>query len=83
MLKPLPSFSKIRENLAKNLNKMEPRKIERIQPTMALGYTIEHGIKIWENLKPEQSTGHDEISNEILKFCSPIEKNSTTYSTNV
>ena len=32
-------FSQIGGKLAKNLNKMEPRKIERIQPTMVLAYT--------------------------------------------
>ena len=73
-------FSKIGEKLAKNINKMEPRKIEQIQPTMVLAYTNEHEIKdILENLKPKHSTGHDEISNEILKCCSPIiEKYLTT-----
>ena len=59
---------------------MEPPKIERIQPTMVLAYTNEHEIKeILENPKLKQSTGHDEISNEILERCSPIiEKFSTT-----
>ena len=66
-------FGKSGVKLAKNLNKMEPRKIERIQPTMVLSYTNEHEMRnILKNLKAKQSTGHDEISNEILKCCSPI-----------
>ena len=66
-------FSNIGEKLAKNRNKMEPRKIERIQPIMVLAYTTDHEIKeLSENVKRKQSTGHDEISNEILKCCSPI-----------
>ena len=73
-------FSKIGEKLAKNLDKTEPRKFERLQSTMVLATTNEQEIKkILENLKPKRSTGHDEISNEILKCCSPIiEKYLTT-----
>ena len=52
---------------------MEPRKIQRIKPTMVLAHTNEHEIKkILGNLKSKQSTGHEEISNEIRKCCSPI-----------
>ena len=59
---------------------MELRKIERIEPTMVLAYTNEQEIrKVLENLKSKQNTGHDEISNEVLKSCSSIiEKYLTT-----
>ena len=71
-------LSKIGEKLVQNLNEVEPRKIEQIQPTMVVAYTNEYEIeKILENLKPKQSTGRDDISNENPK-CSPIiEKNLT------
>ena len=49
-------FITIGEKLAKNLNKLEPGKIEQIQPTMVLAFTNEHESKILENLKPKQST---------------------------
>ena len=80
MLKRSNNISaRLEKNWQKHKQK-EPRKIERIQPTMFLAYTNEHEIKeILENPKPKQSTGHDEISNEILKCCSPIiEKYLTT-----
>ena len=74
-------FSSIGEKPAKHLNKMEPRNIERIQQTMVLAYTNEHEMKkSLEKLKAKQSTGRDDISNEILKCCSPIiEKYLTTF----
>ena len=74
MLKRLTSISaRLEKNCQKNLYKTQPRKIERIQPTMVLAYTNLHGIKkILENLKPKQSTGHDDISNEIPECCLPL-----------
>ena len=47
--------------------------IPRITKTMVLNNTTTEEInKIFRNLKNKKSTGHDGISHEILKCCSPI-----------
>ena len=48
-------------------------KIERIKRTMVLSHTNEDEVsKVLRKLKNKKSAGHDGISNEILKCCSPI-----------
>ena len=67
-------FSTVGEKIAGDIQRDSYQSsIRKIEKTMVLKQTDEVEIgKILNNLKNKKSTGHDGISNEILKCCSPI-----------
>ena len=53
--------------------------VPKFEKTMVLNYTNQHEIsKILAKMKNKKSSGHDGISNEILKCCSPVIENYLT-----
>ena len=67
-------FSTVGEKIAgDNQRESYQSSIDKIEKTMVLRQTDEVEIgKILNKMKNKKSTGHDGISNEILKCCSPI-----------
>ena len=67
-------FAKIRSVLAAEIKPSDNKnKINRVKETMVTTPTNTQEIaQIVRHLKNKKSSGHDGISNEILKCCSPV-----------